>query len=94
MDNLAEKESIMIGPPARCAKDDITIPVHIRTNAITLENMFQPSYLTEIQIRLVSGYLRLRIPEKERCNANRRNDIARFSGNELWERVPKTIVHH
>ena len=42
--------------------------------------MFQPSYLTEVQIRLVSGYLRLRIPEKKRCNANWRDDIVRFSG--------------
>ena len=27
--------------------------------------MFQPSYMTEVQIRLVSGYLRLRMPEKK-----------------------------
>ena len=51
--------------------------------------MFQLSYLTEIQIWLVSGYLRLRISEKKRCNTNWRDDIVRFSGNELWKRVPK-----
>ena len=39
-------------------------------NVTTLGDVSQPSYLTEIQIRLVSGYLRLRIPEKKRCNAN------------------------
>ena len=52
MDNLAEKESIMIGPPAGGggARHDIMLPGHQRTNVITLENMFQPSYLMEIQI--------------------------------------------
>ena len=48
--NLAEKESITIGPPARCARHDITLPGHTKTNVITLGNMFQPSYLSEIQI--------------------------------------------
>ena len=72
MDNLAEKESIMIGPPAGGggARHDIMLPGHQRINIITLGKLSQPSYLTEIQIRLVSGYLRLRIPEKKRCNAN------------------------
>ena len=41
MDNLAEKESITIRPPARCARHDITLPGHIMTNVITLGNMFQ-----------------------------------------------------
>ena len=50
MDNLAEKESITIGPPARCARHDNNLPGHIKTNVITLGNMFQPSYPTEIQI--------------------------------------------
>ena len=73
MDNLAEKESIMIGPPAGGgggARHDIMLAGHQRINIITLGKVSQPSYLTEIQIRLVSGYLRLRIPEKKRCNAN------------------------
>ena len=72
MDNLAEKESIMIGPPDEGggARHDITLPGHIKTNVITLGNMFQPSYLTEIQISLMTGYLRLRMPEKKRCNTN------------------------
>ena len=68
MAKLSKKDTITIGPPARCARHDITLPGHIKTNIITLGNMFQPSYLTEIQIRLVSGYLRLRMPEKKRCN--------------------------
>ena len=50
MDILAKKEAITIGPPSRCVRHDITLPGHIKTNVITLENMFQPSYLTEIQI--------------------------------------------
>ena len=63
--------------------------IGLKTNVITLGNMFQPSYLTEIQIWLVSGYLRLRMPEKKRCDTIWRDDIVRFSGNELWKRVPK-----
>ena len=65
MDNLAKKENIIIGPPVRCARHDITLTSHIKTNVITLGNMFPPSYLTEIQIWLVSGYLRLRMSEKK-----------------------------
>ena len=74
MDNLAEKESIMIGPPAGGgggARHDIMLPGHQRINIITLGKLSQPSYLTEIQIRLVSGYLRLRMSEKKRRNTNR-----------------------
>ena len=73
MDNLAEKESIMIGPPAGGrggARHDIRLPDHQRINIITLGKLSQPSYLTEIQIRLESGYLRLRMPEKKRCQTN------------------------
>ena len=80
MVNLAKEETIIIGPPARCARHDIMLPGHVEINVTTLGDMSQPSYLTEIQIRLVSGYLRLRIPEKKRCNANGRDDIVRFSG--------------
>mgnify|MGYP005845918361 CR=1 FL=1 len=65
MVNLAKRDTITIGPPARFARHDITLPRDIKTNVKTLGNMFQPSYLTEIQIRLVSGYLRLRMPEKK-----------------------------
>ena len=62
---LAKNKTITIGPPARCARHDITLPGHIKTNVITLGNMFQPSYLTEIQIWSVLGYLRLRMPERK-----------------------------
>ena len=68
MDNLAEKESIMIGPPAGGgggARHDIMLPGHQRINIMTRGKLSQPSYLTEIQIRLVSGYLRLRMPESD-----------------------------
>ena len=49
MVNLVKKETITLGPLVMCARHDITLPGHIRTNVITLGNMFQPSYLTEIQ---------------------------------------------
>ena len=29
------------------------------------------------------------MPEKKRCNTNCQDDIVRFSGIELWKRVPK-----
>ena len=83
------KGTITIGPQARCARHDITLLGHIKTNVITLGNMFQPSYLTEIQIWLVSGYLRLGMPEKKRCNRYWRDENVRSSGKELWKRVPK-----
>ena len=89
MTNLAKKEIIIIGPPARCARHDIILLGHIKTNVITLGYMFQPSYLTEIQVWLVSGYLRLRMPEEKRCDTNWRDDIVRFSLNELWKWVLK-----
>ena len=50
MAKLAKKDTITMGPPARCTRHDITLLGHIKTNVITLGNMFQPSYLTEIQI--------------------------------------------
>ena len=33
---LAKKETITIGPPARCARHDITLPGHIKTSVISL----------------------------------------------------------
>ena len=51
--------------------------------------MFQPSYMTGIQIWSMFGYLRLKMPEKKRCKTNWRDNIVRFSGNELWKRVAK-----
>ena len=36
MANLAKKETRTIGPPARCARHDITLLGHIKTNVITL----------------------------------------------------------
>ena len=72
MAKLAKKDTTIIGPPPRGggARHDIMLPGHVEINVTTFGDMSQPSYLTEIQIRLVSGYLRLRIPEKKRCNAN------------------------
>ena len=45
-------------------------------NKMQLLGMFQPSYLPEIQIRLVIGYFRLSMSEKIVCNTNRRDDVA------------------
>jgi hypothetical protein len=47
---LQKKETKIIGPPAKCARHDITLPGNLRTNVITPGNTFQSSYLTEIQI--------------------------------------------
>ena len=52
-------------------------------NKMQLLGMFQPSYLPEIQIRLVIGYFRLSMSEKKVCNTIRRDGVARFSRNEL-----------
>ena len=49
MVDLVKKETITIGPPARWARNDTTLPGHIKTKVITLGIMFQPSYRTEIQ---------------------------------------------
>ena len=43
--------------------------------------MFQPSYLTEIQIRLVSKYLRLRMPEKK--GATQTVEVTLYDSREL-----------
>ena len=59
MVNLVKKETITTGPPARCARHDITLPGHKKTTVITLGKCSKPSYLPEIQIWLVSGYSRL-----------------------------------
>ena len=50
MVNLAKKEIITKGPLARVLSKDTTLPGYVETNVITLGNMFEPSYLTEIQI--------------------------------------------
>src|SRR3990170_6898769 len=47
---LQKKETIIIGPPAKCARHDIPLPGYQWTNIITPGIMFQPSCLTEIQI--------------------------------------------
>ena len=47
------------------ARHDIMLPGHQRTNNITPGKLSQPSYLTEIQIQLVSGYSRLIESRKE-----------------------------
>ena len=58
--NIAKKETITIGPPARCARHDIIHFTGYReTNIIALVKTSQPSHLPEIQIWLVSGYSRL-----------------------------------
>ena len=74
--NLLKKDTTTIGPPPRGgARHDIMLPGHQRTNIITLGKLSLPSYLTEIQIRLVSWYLKLTMLEEKRCDTNWRDDI-------------------
>ena len=61
---MPKRKLITIGHVAKCARHDIILPGYKKTNVITLGITFQPSFLTKIQIRLVSGYLRLRMSEK------------------------------
>ena len=76
MAKLAKKDTTTIGPPPRGgARHDIMLPGHQRTNIITLGKLSLPSYLTEIQIRLVSWYLKLTMLEEKRCDTNWRDDI-------------------
>ena len=82
MDNLAENETITIGPSARCARHGITL----RYNPWKCV----PTIIADQDSGLIGG----RIPQtqdawEERCNTNCRDDIVRSSGNELWKRVPK-----
>ena len=57
----------MIDLPARCVGQNINL---VGTYIIILKK-FQPSYLPEIQIRLVIGYFRLSMSEKKVCNTIR-----------------------
>ena len=66
MYNLAEKESITIGPPARCVRHDIILSGHIKTKDMTLGKCLNH----HIRLRFRSGWcpdtLDLRMPEKEK----------------------------
>ena len=89
MVNLVKKETITAGPPARCARHDITLSVHIRTNVMTLgkypNHHIWPSFRSGWgHDTSDSGCLR-----RKGCNTIWRDDIVRFSGNVLWKRVPK-----
>jgi len=94
MDYLAEKETITIGPPPRCTGHDITLPGHVKTNVITLRNMSQSSYLTEIQTWLVSGYPRLMMPEKESGQHNLTRWSCKILGKWIMEASSESWVHH
>ena len=94
MVNLVKKETITLGPLVRCARHGITLPGHIGTNVITLESMFQPSYLTEIQIWLVSGYLRVRMPEKKKVRHKLTRRHRKILGKCTMEASSETRVHH
>ena len=85
MANFINQDIIIIGLPAGCVGHDIHFTGYRETNIIILWEMFQPSYLPEIQIWLVSGYSRLIESRKKMkvCNTNRRDDVAGFSGDEL-----------
>ena len=85
----------MIGPPARGgARHDILLPGHQRANNITLGKLSQPSYPTEIQIRLVSGYLRLRIPEKKKVQNKLTRRHCKILGKFTTEASFETKAHH
>ena len=75
MANLGKEDTISIGHPAMCARQDIILPGYKKTNVITLGITFQPSFLTKIQIRLVLGYLKLMMPEEKRRDTNWWDDI-------------------
>ena len=86
MVNLAKMEAITIGPPARWARNDTTLPGHINTNVIPLGKCV-PTIISDEDSDLIV----VRIPQtrdagEERCNTNCRDDIVRFSGIELWKR--------
>ena len=59
MANFLKQDTIIIGLPDGCVGRDIHLTGYRETNIIVLGEMFQPSYLPEIQIWLVSGYSRL-----------------------------------
>ena len=85
MANFLKQDTTIIGLPAGCVGHDIHFTGYCAPNIIVLGEMFQPSYLPEIQIWLVSGYSRLIESRKimKVCNTNRRDDVAGFSGDEL-----------
>ena len=92
MVNLVKKETITAGPPARCARHDITLSVHIRTNVMTLGKYLNhhiwPSFRSGSgHDTSDSGCLR-----RKGCNTIWRDDIVRFSGTVLWKRVAKHIL--
>ena len=45
--------------------------------------MFQPLYMSEIQIWLGTGHFRQHVWKREGSITNRRDNVVRFSGNEL-----------
>ena len=57
--NFLKQDTIIIGLPDECVGHDIHLTGYRETNIIVLGEMFQPSYLPEIQIWLGSGYFRL-----------------------------------
>ena len=84
MANFLKQDTIIIGLPDGCVGHDIHLTGYRETNIIVLREMFQPSYLPEIQIWLVSEYSRLVKSRKMKVsNINRRDGVARFSGNGL-----------
>ena len=89
MTNLAKKETITIDPPARCAGHAITLPGHIKD-----QHYNHWKYVPTIISDRGSDPIGVRIPQtqdawEEKVQRNWRNDIIRFSGNELWKRVSK-----
>ena len=77
----------------RASRHDITLLGYIKTNVISLGIMFQPSFLTKIQIILVSGYLRLGMPEKK--GATQIVEVTLYDSRELkYGSEFRTRVHN
>ena len=66
MANFLKQDTIIIGLPDGCVGHDIHLTGYRETNIIVLREMFQPSYLPEIQLWLVLGYSRLIESRKEK----------------------------
>ena len=89
--NFFNQDTTIIGLSAGCVSHDIHFTGYRETNIIVLEKCSNH----HICLRFRSGWCQ-DIPNSsslERkmivCNTNRRNDVARFSGNELRQQAPK-----
>ena len=83
MANFINQDIIITSLPAGCVGHDIHFTSYRGTNIIVLGEMFQPSYLPEIQIWLVSGYSRL--IESRKKNGSLQHESTRWRCEILGE---------